>query len=196
MKRIFTRSLLLLFLVTAPMSCWMPSFCSKDQKGEQKAGQPADTASAGAPKSVDELNARIQKLELENEQIKDLRERERFRVQEMEKKLAEMQNLRSKGNEQGAEIARLTSELKAAREEIATLKDRLSGAKGKYRLGECVRWFGGLGEGKKSMKGLVKIHRDNSYMVQCTETGAPYLYAVGEIYQFNENQLLSCGSGS
>ena len=101
------------------------------------------------------FRARIEKknnieIEAENMQLKEQIERNRFRVGEMEKELQELKELRKNNRALTDQINNLKIDLEAARAEIQNLKDLVAGKIPKFKKDSCVRWFGGLYEGKKS----------------------------------------------
>ena len=45
---------------------------------------------------------------------------------------------------------------------------------------------------RSPMTGRVAFVKDDNYMIRCTSSEAPYLWAVGQLYEFTEAELSFC----
>jgi predicted RNase H-like nuclease (RuvC/YqgF family) len=171
--------------------------CSRGGGNQEQTGEAAVSSQQGegAEPSAKELQKRIQELESENERLRVELGRDRFRADEMEKRIEEFKTLKSSNRELTRQNDKLNEQLAQALNEIKSLKERMAGKNSvghKYKKGDCVEWYGGLYEGKKVMRGEVTTIKGDTYVVRCTKTGAPYLWAKGELYEFLESELRKC----
>ena len=171
--------------------------CSRGGQNQEQSADAGVSSQQGEGKesSPRELQQRIQELESENERLKVELGRDRFRADEMEKRIEEFKTLKASNSELTRQNDKLNEQLAKALNEIKSLKERMAGknsAEHKYKKGDCVQWYGGLYEGKKVMRGEVATIKGDTYVVRCTKTGAPYLWAKGELYEFLESELRRC----
>jgi hypothetical protein len=174
------------------VSCWGTDDSKKGDAEKNTQNQGEEHAQA-APNPED-LMKRLKEVEAENEQLKEKSERDRFRVQEMEKQTDQLKALQNLNKDLSDQVEALNIQLKEKQTEPQKVEQEKSpDASSLYEIGSCVRWYGGLYEGKKIMRGKVVLINGDKYLVTCTDTEAPYLYAVGEHYEFSESELSSCG---
>lgn len=193
MKPCLRKNCFLLFLSLSSfflfVSCWDTD---ENKKGDAKKTEQSQGGAQAAP-SVEDLLKRIKELESDNKQLKEKIERDRFRIQEIEKESDHLKSLQNLNKELSQQVETLNQELKTVRAASEAKKQEKPVVDTpKYKKGSCVRWYGGLYEGKKMMRGKISLIKGNIYLVACTDSDAPYLFATGELYEIPESDLSPC----
>ena len=63
----------------------------------------------------------------------------------------------------------------------------------RFKEGDCVKWYGTPFKELRKMLGVVVRSKPNlTYVVRCTETSMPYLWAKDGLYELEETNLDAC----
>jgi len=148
-----------------------------------------------------ESRNKVLELQTSNSELAIQIEKSSFHEQEIDRTLQGYKALEIDKNLLQKQVAELEAKLTSQQAVIVELEKRLSKKDSpaaemppaRFKEGDCVKWYGSPYKDLRSMTGLVVRSRaDLTYLVRCTETSMPYLYARDGIYEFQENNLDPC----
>ncbi|MBI4775598.1 MAG: hypothetical protein HY788_15765 [Deltaproteobacteria bacterium] len=152
-------------------------------------------------KALAESQNKVLELQTGNSELAIQIEKSAFHEQEIDRTLQGYKALEIEKNLLQKQVADLEVKLASQQTVIEDLEKKLSqkdspGAEmhaARFKEGDCVKWYGSPYKDLRSMTGVVvRSWDDLTYLVRCTETAMPYLYAKDGLYEFQENNLEPC----
>ncbi len=149
---------------------------------------------------ISSLKTRLIPLETENAELKDQITRRALYVQEMERNLQRYQTIAATKEVLETRVGELQTAVKKGEKKIRELEEELSRrppipeeAPRRFAEGDCVQWYGSVYKEREKMTGvIVQIREKKAYLVRCTMSEMPFLWAENALYELGERILEPC----
>ena len=148
-----------------------------------------------------ESQNKVLELQTSNSELAIQIEKSEFHEREIDRTLQGYKALEIEKNLLQKQVAELEADLTLHRAAIQKLEEQLRKKESpmaemhpsRFKEGDCVKWYGSPYKDLRIMQGIVVRSRaDLTYLVRCTETSMPYLWAKDGLYEFQENNLVAC----
>jgi seryl-tRNA synthetase len=147
--------------------------------------------------------AQILDLEARKEELATQMEKNAFQAEEYERTFQRYRDLETTNSTLQKRVAELTDTVKTQEETLRKLQAELKQAlacipkenpvQPRFHVDECVQWYGSVYTSRHKMRGtVVKVRRNKTYLVRCTESTMPYMWAENELYELSQETLEPC----